>query len=138
MIKRIATVATITAVSLARLWAHHSFAAEYDASRLLVLSGTVVTFDWTNPHASLQLKVKNTRGNNSIWYLEMASPNSMMRQGWMPNTVKPGDVVTVEAYASKDYPTGGKTHRVKVPDGRWLFADSGGPNGRPPEVQSEK
>jgi hypothetical protein len=75
---------------------------------------------------------------HSIWYLEMASQNSMMRQGWMPNTVKPGDVVTLEAYAAKDYPTGGKIHRVKVPDGRWLFADSGGPNGPQPEVRLEK
>jgi Family of unknown function (DUF6152) len=102
MIKRIAVVATIAAISLARLCAHHSFAAEYDASRLLILRGTVVKFVWTNPHASLQLKVKNARGNNSIWYLEMASPNSMMHQGWMPNTVKPGDGVIVEAYAAKD------------------------------------
>jgi hypothetical protein len=138
MIKSIPAVATLAAVSLSTLWAHHSFAAEYDASRLLVLTGTVVKFAWTNPHASLQLKVKNAHGNNSIWYLEMASPNSMTCQGWMPNAVKQGDVLTVEAYAAKDYATGGKSHRVKVPDGRWLFADSSGPNGPQPEVQSEK
>jgi hypothetical protein len=126
MIKHIAAVAAVAVVCLARLGAHHSFAAEYDASKLLILYGTVVKLNWTNPHASLQLIVQNADGKNTNWHLEMGSPNSLMRQGWMRDTVEPGDIVTVEAYAAKDYPTGGKTHRVKVPDGRWLFADSSG------------
>jgi hypothetical protein len=94
----------------------------------LVLYGTVIKLNWTNPHASLQLIVKNAAGKDSNWYLEMGSPNSIVRRGWMRDTVKPGDIVTVEAYAAKDYSTGGKTHRVKVPDGRWLFTDSSGPD----------
>jgi hypothetical protein len=128
MIKHIAAVAPIASVCLVQLWAHHSFAAEYDSSKLLVLYGTVVKFNWANPHVSSQLLVGNADGKNRNWYLEMGSPNSMMRQGWMRDTVKPGDIVTVEAYAAKDYPTAGKTHRVKIPDGRWLFADSSGPD----------
>jgi hypothetical protein len=131
-------IAAIFGVAAAPLWAHHSFAAEYDASRLLVLNGTVTKIDWTNPHVYLHLKVKGVGANTSEWYLEMASPNSLRRQGWMPDTVKPGDVVTVEAYAAKDYPTGGKIHRVKVPDGRWLFADSGGPSGPATQGYSQK
>jgi hypothetical protein len=112
--------------------AHHSAAAEYNASKLLVLTGTVAKLEWTNPHVHLRLSVKRASGGAVDWYLEMASPNGMMNQGWLPQTLKPGDVVIVEAYAAKDYPNTAKTHRVKVPDGRWLFADSGGPNG-PPE-----
>jgi hypothetical protein len=119
MTQSLACFAVLAAVAAAPLWAHHSFAAEYDASKLLTLTGKVVKFEWTNPHTHLRLEVKGVH-----WYLEMASPNGMMRQSWLANTVKPGDVVTVEAYQSKDYDTAAKTHRVKVPDGRWLSADA--------------
>jgi hypothetical protein len=121
----------LAAIAAAPSWAHHSAAAEYDASRLLVLKGTVTKVEWTNPHVHIHLEVKVNGGRSNDWYLEMASPNGMMRQGWMPKTIQPGDTVTVEAYAAKDYPNGAKTHRVHVPDGRWLFADSGGPDGPP-------
>jgi hypothetical protein len=129
MIRSVRGFAAMALLAGARLWAHHSAAAEYDASKLLVLTGTVAKVDWTNPHVYLHLDVKGPGGAIANWYLEMASPNGMLHQGWMPTTMKPGDVVTVEAYAAKDSPTLAKTHRVKVPDGRWLFADFGGPNG---------
>jgi hypothetical protein len=121
---------TIAMLGAAPLWAHHSAAAEYDASKLLVLTGVVTKVEWTNPHVHVHVEVKGPNGAAVDWYLEMASPNGMMSQGWQPKTVKPGDRVMVEAYAAKDYPAAAKTHRMKVPDGRWLFADSGGPSGR--------
>jgi len=120
-------VAALAALAVIPLWGHHSAAAEYDASRLLVLTGTVTKVDWTNPHVYFNLDVKNSSGRVVNWRLEMASPNGMLRQHWLPHTMKPGDLVTVEAYAAKDYDAVAKTHRVKVPDGRWLFADSSGP-----------
>ena len=129
MIRSVRGLAAMALLAAAPLWAHHSAAAEYDASKLLVLTGTVAKVDWTNPHVYLHLDVKSPGGAVVNWYLEMASPNGMRHQGWIPTTMKPGDVVTVEAYAAKDLPTLAKTHRVKVPDGRWLFADFGGPNG---------
>ena len=124
-----AAIAVLAASS--RLWAHHSAAAEYDASKLLVLPGTVAKVEWTNPHVHWHLSVKNASGTPVDWYIEMASPNGMRRQGWQPDTVKPGDAVTVEAYAAKDFETVAKAHRVKVTDGRWLWVDSGGPHGPP-------
>jgi len=137
MTKTATGLAAFVAFAAAPLWAHHSAAAEYDASKLLVLTGTVTKVEWTNPHVFFQLDVKSPSGATTNWRLEMASPNGLLRQGWMPYTMKPGNVVTVEAYAAKDYDAAAKTHRVKVPDatarsrGRWLFADSGGPNGPP-------
>ncbi len=127
-----AVLTTLAVLVAAPLWAHHSASAEYDASRLLVLTGTVTKIEWTNPHVHLHLDVNKPGGAPIDWYFEMASPNGMRRLGWLPKTMKPGDVVTVEAYAAKDYPTLAKAHRVKVPDGRWLFVDSGGYN-VPPE-----
>ena len=124
--------AVLVVLTVVPLRAHHSAAAEYDASRLLVLAGAVAKVEWANPHVHLRLRVKDSTGAVVEWYLEMASPNGMMNQGWQMRTLKPGDQVVVEAYAAKDNPNVGKTHRVKLPDGRWLFADFGGPNG-PPE-----
>lgn len=127
MIKSVPGLATFAALAAAPLWGHHSAAAEYDASKLLVLTGTVNKVEWTNPHVYFNLNVKDPNGKIVNWRLEMASPNGMLRQRWTSNTMKPGDVVTVEAYAAKDYDAAAKTHRVKVPDGRWLYADSSGP-----------
>jgi len=121
----------IAALVVTPLWGHHSAAAEYDASKLLVLAGTVTKVDWTNPHVFFNLDVKDSSGRVTNWRLEMASPNGLLRQHWLPYTMKPGDVVIVEAYRAKDYDAAAKTHRVKVSGGRWLFADSGGPEGPP-------
>ncbi len=137
MWKRLAGWAAWAALSAASLGAHHSAAAEYDASRLLVLTGKVIKVEWTNPHVHWHFAVTNAKGITSDWYLEMASPNGMRRQGWLPNTVQAGDVVTVEAYGAKDFATVAKAHRIKVPDGRWLWVDSGGPNG-PPDAGASK
>ena len=126
-----AGLAALAALAAAPLWAHHSAAAEYDASKLLVLTGTVTKVEWTNPHVHMHLEVAKPGGIPADWYLEMASPNGMRYQGWLPNTVKPGDRVTVEAYKAKDYPTAAKVHRVQVREGRWLFVDSSGPSGPP-------
>jgi Family of unknown function (DUF6152) len=105
-------------------WAHHSAQAEYDASRLLVLVGTVSKVEWSNPHVHFYLEVKPPSGDPAVWYLELASPNVLRSHGWLPGTIQPGDVVRVEVYPARDRDGLAKTHRVRVPDGRWLFADS--------------
>lgn len=125
MIRLFAALAALAALAAVPSPAHHSAAAEFEASRLLVLTGTVAKVEWTNPHVHIHLNAKGPGGAICDWYLEMASPNGMRRLGWLPDTMKPGEVVTVEAYAAKDYPTAAKAHRVRVA-GRWLFVDSGG------------
>ena len=126
MLQSIAAFAVLAVLAAAPARAHHSAAAEFDASKLLVLTGTVTKVEWTNPHVHIHLDVKPAKGAAVDWYLEMASPNGMRGLGWMPYTVKRGDVVTVEAYGAKDYPSFAKARRVKVADGRWLYVDSGG------------
>jgi Family of unknown function (DUF6152) len=128
----LSAISALAALAVMPLWGHHSAAAEYDASKLLVLTGTVTKVEWTNPHVFFNLDVKTPGGKITNWRLEMASPNGLRSQHWLPYTMKPGDVVTVEAFAAKDYDAAAKTHRVRVPDGRWLYADSGGPGGPPP------
>ena len=105
--------------------AHHSFAAEFDASQPVNLKGTVTKIEWMNPHTYFYMDVAEPGGAVANWGLEMGSPNGLMRQGWTRNTLKVGDVVTVEGSRAKD-----KTHignaRVVILEstGKRLFAAS--------------
>jgi hypothetical protein len=82
--------------------AHHAFTAEFDASKPLKLTGTVTKFEWTNPHTWFYLDIKNDDGTVTNWGFEMNSPNTLLRNGWSRNSLKPGDVITVEAFGARD------------------------------------
>jgi hypothetical protein len=123
----------VVALALALMipaYAHHSFAAEYDSSKPIMLTGAVTKIEWMNPHARFYMDVKDDKGGVANWEFEMGSPNGLMRQGWSKKAMKIGDVVIVEAYAAKDGTNLGNVRRVKLTDGRRLFAgssDDGGP-----------
>ena len=104
--------------------AHHSFAAEFDSSKTLTLKGTVTKLEWINPHARFYVDVKDESGNITNWELELGSPNSLMRQGWNRNSLKPGDVITVEAYVAKDASKLANAHQVSLANGKKVFAGS--------------
>ena len=82
--------------------AHHSFSAEFDADKPVTLTGTVTSVEWQNPHTWFYIDVEDDEGNVTNWGLELASPNLLMRNGWTRNTMKVGDVVTVEGFHAKD------------------------------------
>ena len=112
-------------VAAGSVMAHHSFAAEFDASKVLTLKGTVTKIEWQNPHTYFYLDVKGADGKVVNWGLEMASPNGLMRQGWTRNTLRIGDSVTVEGSQAKDGTNVGNA-RVVILDatGQRLFAGS--------------
>ena len=83
---------------------HHSFAAEFDADKPITLTGAVTKVQWANPHAWFYIDVKDETGKVTNWGLEMGSPNGLMRAGWTRNSMKLGDVVTVEASRAKKLP----------------------------------
>lgn len=82
--------------------AHHAFAAEFDAAKPVTLSGTVTKVEWENPHAWFYIDVKDSSGKVENWGLELGSPNILIRAGWGRNSLKVGDVVTVEASRAKN------------------------------------
>jgi Family of unknown function (DUF6152) len=104
--------------------AHHSFAAEFDAAKPLKLTGTVTKVEWMNPHTYFYIDVTDASGKVTNWGLEMGSPNGLMRQGWTRNSMKIGDVVTVEGSAAKDGSNIGNARSVTLAGGQRLFAAS--------------
>ncbi len=83
--------------------AHHSFAAEYDATKPVKLTGKVTKLEWQNPHTYFYIDVKDAKTNEvANWAVELGSPNSLMRLGWSRKSMKVDDVVTVEGSLAKD------------------------------------
>ena len=85
------------------LVAHHTFAAEFDASKPFEMTGTVTRVEWMNPHTYVHIDVTDEKtGKVTNWAMEMGSPNRLMRAGWSRNTLKVGDQVTVDGSLAKD------------------------------------
>ena len=111
-------------------FAHHSFAAEYDRAKPVTLTGSVTKVEWMNPHARFYVDVKDDSGKVTNWEFELGSPNGLMRQGWTRNSLKEGDVVTVEGSLAKDGSNLANARTVKLADGRKVFAGSAEETGR--------
>ena len=83
--------------------AHHSFAAEYDANKPIKLTGTVTKVEWTNPHCWFYIDAKNeASGKTENWALELGNPNQLLRAGWKRDSLKIGDVITVDGSRARD------------------------------------
>jgi hypothetical protein len=106
------------------VFAHHSFAAEYDSAKPVELKGTVTKVEWTNPHARFYVDVKDAAGKTINWNLELASPNVLSRNGWTRHSLKEGDVVTVQGSRAKDGDNLANARTVVLADGRKVFAGS--------------
>ena len=103
--------------------AHHSFAAEFDGSKPITLSGTVARVEWTNPHIHFYLDVKDEAGHVTQWKFEGYPPNMLVRQGWKREvTLKPGDAVTVFGWRARVEPNMAHAREVTFSDGRKLAA----------------
>jgi hypothetical protein len=112
--------------------AHHSFAM-FDQRRIMTLEGTVTEFQWTNPHAFIQIDVPGERGQVRHWSIELNSPNNLRRQGWSRSSLKPGDKVTLRMNPLRDRRAGGLFLDLTLAGGTVL--DSGLPkNGEPVNV----
>jgi hypothetical protein len=108
--------------------AHHSFAAEYDASKPVTLRGVVTKVDWINPHAWLHLEAKGADDGIVDWMVEMGTPNVLVRRGFTKKSLEPGTELVVQGYLAKngDKKVNGGT--VTFTDGTKLFVGGSGPN----------
>jgi hypothetical protein len=108
--------------------AHHSFAAQYDASMPVTLKGTVTKVEWTNPHARFYIDVPDADGKVVNWNLEIASPNYLKRAGWSSTSLKQGDEVTVEGSLARSGANMANASTVTFADGTRVFARSAADN----------
>lgn len=85
-----------------RAFSHHSFSAEFDADKLVTLTGTVTKVEWSNPHAYLYIDVPDKQTEKiTNWAVELGSPNGLRRLGWTRTSVSVGDVVTIEGFRGR-------------------------------------
>jgi hypothetical protein len=94
--------------------AHHNFAAAYDSSATLTLTGVVTKVDWSNPHVYIYLDVKDESGKVVNWGLEGYPPNILKRTGFTRDMVKEGDTITVTGYRARENSTRAAAHQVTV------------------------
>jgi outer membrane usher protein FimD/PapC len=119
--KRLALFLMAMATIVAPVLAHHSAAAEYDIKSTVTLKGAITNIEWLNPHARFYVDVKDADGKVTNWEIETGSPNQLLRGGWTRNTLKVGDVITVEAYRAKDGANLADAVSVTTAEGRKLI-----------------
>ncbi len=128
-IKLAALLGMTLAVTVLPIAAHHSFAAEFDASKAIRITGVISKVEWTNPHSYLYIDVKDDQGNWATWACEGGAPNALSRRGFTRNAIKLGDTVTIDGYGAKDGSHLMDARRVTLTDGRSFYSGSPGDGG---------
>ena len=129
VIKRVGFVAFIFALLSIPAIAHHSFAAEFDNTKPVKLTGKVTLMKWANPHAWLYIDVV-TNGKTVNWALEMQGANGLLRNGWRKDALKAGTVLLVQGWQARNGSPVANITSVTFEDGKRLF--SGSPEAPPP------
>jgi hypothetical protein len=119
---RVSALVALAGLLLAQgqVFAHHSFAAEYDREKPIKLTGTVTRFDLTNPHSWIYLEAKGPDGTVATWGFETASLLALYRRGFKKDTLKPGMVITIEGFLAKDGTKTGNGQKLTLPDGKTI------------------
>jgi Family of unknown function (DUF6152) len=127
---RVSYFAVVVGAALAalspRIFAHHSFAAEFDINRPIKLDGVVTKMEFSNPHSWLHLEIVTATGEKQQWMVEGGAPNALIRNGWNRNSVAPGTKVHVEGFQAKDRSFRASGRDITLPDGKSLFMGQGG------------
>lgn len=102
--------------------AHHFFPRESDNP--VSIAGTVIKFEWMNPHSRIFLDVADKTGKTSVWQIELGSPGALAGRGWTRDMLKPGDAVAMDVILWKGRANFAAARDVRLPDGRRMFAGS--------------
>ena len=111
-------------VAVTPLVAHHSFAAEYDSSQPVKVSGVLTKVEWTNPHIWFYLDVKDDKGGVTAWGFSAGPPGVLQRRGIPKSVLKIGETIVVEGFRARDGSTNASGGTVTFTDGRRVFTAS--------------
>ena len=112
----VASVVTLAAGEPAA--AHHSFAAFYDTSTPITITGKIVQVRMTNPHSYFFLDVQGENGETERWSFEAGTPSGMIRNGYSPQVIKEGDQVTITGFRARDASNAGMLRELRTADGK--------------------
>ncbi len=125
--RRTAMAATAAFIVVAPALAHHSFTM-FDMTKRITLIGSVTSFEWSNPHAYIEIDVTGEDGELKHWSIELGSPSILQSTGWKFSSLKKGDKTTLVINPLKSGQAGGFLYTATLPDGRVL---SNGPMRQP-------
>ena len=118
-------------MAAAPIWAHHAFAAEFDAQKPVKLKGTVAKVEFINPHSWIHIDVKDTDGKVTRWMVEGGSPNALFRRGVTKDALPQGTEISVDGYQAKDGSNRANGRDITFADGRKLFVGGSNPDEQP-------
>jgi hypothetical protein len=105
-------------LATAPIFGHHSVSAEFDVNRQITYAGVVTRVEWSNPHVYFYVDVKDASGKATNWAFEGAGPNTLARLGWLRDSLKVGDRVTVIAYPARDGAAVASAREIRLANGR--------------------
>ena len=118
-------------MAAAPVWAHHAFAAEFDAQKPVKLRGTVVKVEFINPHSWIHMDVKDADGKVTRWMVEGGSPNALFRRGVTKDALPQGTEILVDGYQAKDGSNRANGRDITFADGKKLFVGGSNPDEQP-------
>ena len=122
-------LAVVAMAAGTQVLAHHSFAADFDASKAIRVTGTLTKVEWTNPHIYFYLDVKDESGASVKSTCESGSPGGLSRRGFKRGDLQLGDTIVVDGYRAKNGANMMDARRVTLADGRLVSGASAGDGG---------
>ena len=119
-------ISVMLAATTVPLDAHHSFAAEFDATKPVLFTGTVTKMEWINPHVWIHIDVAQPSGKKEEWMIEGGAPTVLFRRGFSKTSLQSGTKIVVDGYRAKDGTNKMNARQITLSDGRKLFAGSEG------------
>jgi len=122
--------AALAVLSVRPAMAHHSFAAAFDSTKPVVVTGVLTEVRLVNPHSQFVIDVTDQSGKVETWRFEGSTPSSLIRSGFKPGTLKAGDKVTVKGSHARDMTqNAGAAREIVTAEGRSFIVGPAGEEG---------
>ncbi|MEP7353310.1 MAG: DUF6152 family protein [Acidobacteriota bacterium] len=119
---QLSAVCAVLLIGSITAFAHHSFGAEYDATKPVTITGVITKAEWSNPHCYVFMDVKDSQGKVANWKFEGYPPGVLVRTGWKKDvTMKVGDTITIYGWHARDGTNWAHGREFTFSNGKHLF-----------------